>query len=169
MIRFVRIGLFAALLGLTTAAFSQNSSVSVEKFGISLSIVFKGAQAEITVSAPAKGWVAVGFDPSSRMKDAGFLIGYVKDGTAFARDDFGNGSFSHAEDAKLGGKNSILSFRGVEQNGATTMTFVVERDSGDAMDAKLTPGVHDVILAYSNSDSFSAVHSRVAKTTITLP
>jgi hypothetical protein len=113
--------------------------------------------------------VAVGFDPSNKMKDAGIFIGYVKDGVAYARDDFGTSAMSHASDESVGGKSSIISFKGTENDGATTMTFVVPVDSGDPKDAKLSPGQHTVILAASNSDSFTGFHSKVGKTVITLP
>jgi hypothetical protein len=97
------------------------------------------------------------------------LIGYVKDGVAYARDDFGTGTGSHADDEKVGGKNSIISFRGTEANGRTTMTFVVPVNSGDSKDSPLVPGKHTVILAASNSDSFTGFHSKVGKTEIVLP
>ena len=43
----------------------------------------------IQVTAQTTGWVAVGFDPSSKIKDANILIGYVAADGAFLRDDFG--------------------------------------------------------------------------------
>ena len=160
---------------LTVAAFSalsagaQSAPVVAERNGISLSVLVKGAEAEITVSADVQGWVAVGFNPSNKMKDANMLIGYVKDGVAHARDDFGTGTGSHADDEKVGGKNSIISFRGSEAGGKTTMTFVVPVDSGDSKDSPLVSGKHTVILAASNSDTFTGIHSKVAKTELVLP
>lgn len=159
----------ALLLALGTSAFAQSAPVVAEAGGINLSIVFKGDTAEVTVSAPVKGWVAVGFDPTNTMKDANFLIGYVKNGVAVARDDFGVGYTAHAEDEKIGGKNNILSFSGSEVDGTTTMTFVIPRDSGDPKDHPLTAGPHSVILGASNSDSFSIIHSRVGMANIVLP
>jgi hypothetical protein len=151
------------------SAWAQNAPVAAEKNGISVSVLIKGDTAEITVSAEVRGWVAVGFNPTNKMKDADILIGYVKNGVAYARDDFGTGTGSHAEDEKIGGKNSIISFSGTESGGRTTMTFVVPRDSGDHKDSKLLPGKHVVILAASNSDSFTGFHSKVGKTEIILP
>jgi hypothetical protein len=141
MNHYSRIGFsLVLLLALGTAAFAQNEPIVAEASGIKLSIVLKGDTAEVTVSAPVTGWVAVGFDPSNRMKDANFLIGYVKNGVAAARDDFGVGATSHAEDEKIGGKNNIISFSGTESDGTTTMTFIIPRDSGDSKDHPLSPG-----------------------------
>lgn len=163
----VCISLAAAALSVFSAG-AQSAPVVAEKNGISLSVLIKGAEAEITVSAAVRGWVAVGFNPSNKMKDADMLIGYVKDGVAHARDDFGTGTGSHAADEKVGGKNSIISFNGTEKDKHTSMTFVVPVDSGDPKDSKLTPGKHVVILAASNSDSFTGFHSKVAKLEIEL-
>lgn len=159
----------AAALITSIAAAAQAAPVVVEANGIRLSVLVKGANLEVTVRAPTSGWVAVGFNPSNKMKDADFLIGYVKDGKAFARDDFGTGTGSHAEDAKIGGKDNLVSFSGVEKDGVTEVTFVVPRDSGDAKDSKLLAGEHSVILAYSRGDSFAAGHAAVAKAKIVLP
>lgn len=166
-----RIIALAAIAAIASAAalWAQGAPVVAEQNDIRLSVLIKGDTAEVTVSAPGTGWVAVGFNPSSRMKDANFLIGYVKDGTAFARDDFGVSNTSHKADEELGGKNNLISFSGTEANGVTTMTFVVPRDSGDSKDSKLGPGQHTVILGYSNADNFTGFHKKVGKTTIVLP
>lgn len=157
------------ILAFGAFASAQSSPVVAESNGIKLSIVFKGDNAEVTVGAAVKGWVAVGFDPSSRMKDANFLIGYVKDGQAFARDDFGISATSHAPDVKVGGKDNLISFSGTEANGYTTMTFVIPRDSGDSKDHPLSAGQHTVILGASAGDSFTAMHSKIGKVTVTFP
>jgi hypothetical protein len=165
-----RIG-FALILivAFVAAASAEEAPVVAEANGIKLSIVFKGDTAEITVSAHTKGWVAVGFDPTNKMKDANFLIGYVKDGTAVARDDFGTANTSHKPDVDIGGKNDLISFSGTEADGNTTMTFVIPRNSGDSKDHPLSPGTHTVILGASGSDSFSGFHSKVGKTTVVFP
>lgn len=160
---------FSAALFMVFPAWTQEAPVVAEKNGVRLSVVVRGTEASITVSADVRGWVAVGFNPSNKMKDADMLIGYVKDGTAYARDDFGTGTGSHADDVKVGGKNSIISFSGSERDGKTTMTFVVPRNSGDPKDSPLTAGKHVVILAASNSDSFTGFHSKVGKTEIVIP
>jgi hypothetical protein len=159
----------AFFLTLGAAAFAQTAPVTAESNGIKLSIVFKGDTAEITVGAPVTGWVAVGFDPSSMMKDANFLIGYVKNGAAVARDDFGVANTAHAEDAKIGGKNDLISFSGTEKDKYTTMTFVIPRDSGDSKDHPLSAGPHTVILGASNSDSLTGIHNKIGKVNVVFP
>lgn len=161
--------IFIALGAASVSASAADAPIIVVKNGIRLSVLLSGETAEITVRAPVSGWIAVGFDPSKKMKDADLLIGYIKDGKAFARDDFGTGQISHADDTKSGGKASILSYSGTEEGGFTTITFTVARDSGDPKDAKLLAGIHKVILACSNSDNFTGIHAKRATTTIELP
>lgn len=163
ILAFLIVGTVAGL------AFSQSAPITAEANGIKVSIVVSADKAEVTVSAAAKGWVAVGFNPTTRMKDANFLIGYVKDGVAYARDDYGVGTGAHQDDEKIGGKNDLISFKGTEVDGVTTMTFVIPRDSGDSKDSKLGPGTHNIIVGMSGSDNFTGFHSKVGKTTITLP
>lgn len=162
---------FSLIFVLVFGAFAsaQETPVVAEANGIKLSIVFKGDIAEVTVGAAVRGWVAVGFDPSSRMKDANFLIGYVKDGQAFARDDFGVSATRHAADITLGGQDNIISFSGTEVDGYTTVTFVIPRDSGDSKDHPLSAGQHTVILGASGGDSFTSMHSKIGKVTVTFP
>ncbi len=161
---------FVFLFAFGAASFAQTAPITAEANGITVSILVKGDNAEVTVNAPVAGWVAVGFDPSSRMKDADFKIGYVKDGVAYARDDFGVSNISHKEDAAIGGKNDLVSFSGTEKDGITSMTFVFPLASGDTNDATLNSGaIHTVILGASRSDSFTGLHSKVGKTTIKIP
>jgi len=167
MKRTLRYALLASVFS-AAAVFAQ-TPVTGERNGISFSILIRGAEAEITVSAAVRGWVGIGFNPTNRMKDADFLIGYVKDGVAFARDDFGTGTGSHRADVDVGGTNNIISFSGTEKDGVTTMTFVVPVDSGDSKDSKLLPGKHSVILGASNSDNFTGIHSKIGKVDIVLP
>jgi hypothetical protein len=155
---------FAAL-----AAQSAAAPLVAEANGIKLSIVLKADTAEITVSAKTGGWVAVGFDPASMMKGADILIGYVKDGKAFGRDDTGSSPISHKSDESMGGTSDFVSVAGTEKDGITTLVFTVPRASKDALDKPLTAGKHSVILAYGSADDFSTKHVAKGKAEITIP
>ncbi len=148
---------------------AQGAPISAESNGIKVSIAIVGPNAEITVSAPYSGWVAVGFDPSRKMADANLLIGYVKDGVAYGRDDFGASQVSHKADKDLGGVDNLISVSGSETDGVTTITFVIPVNSGDSKDVALTKGRHQVILAASRSDNFTGMHARIGKASILIP
>ena len=160
------------LIALGTAVvpvFAQDGTVIVEKDEFRLTVRIVGANAEITVRGRTTGWVAVGFDPVNMMKNADIKMGYVKNGEAFARDDFGTAIFLHSDDTKVKGTSNILAIAGTESEGYTTMTFLVPRDSGDPKDAKILKGPHNVILAAGRADNFSSKHMFRVKTSIVLP
>jgi len=124
---------------------------------------------EVVLSAPTTGWVAVGFDPSSRMRDSNFILCAVVDSAPTARDDFGDSGTSHRADASLGGNDDVTIVSGIESDGATTVTFTVPLDSGDAFDRQLIAGNdYTVLLAYSNTDDFAAKHTIRTSVGITL-
>jgi len=113
------------------------------------------------ILAPTTGWVAVGFDPSDNMLDADFLIGYVNNGTAFVRDDFGISETSHSADLGLGGVNNVSRVFGHEENGFTELRFTIPLNSGDSYDRVLQEGIeYEIIFAYgyAGNDDFTSMH-----------
>jgi hypothetical protein len=122
---------------------------------------FIGDEIEFTMTIPTTGWAAVGFNPSRMMKDADYKIGYVANGEAFMRDDYGTGNTSHGPDTSLGGSENIRIISGVEDEGATTLVFALPKNSGDAYDTVFTPGeTYKVLFAYgpSGGDNYTAMH-----------
>ena len=158
-----------ALLGLGTQSDAQDKFNSLTSGGIVLKWRINGNNLDVVVSAETTGWVAVGFDPTRRMKDANIIIGYVKEGKVFIRDDFGVATTFHRSDASLNGKDNVLNTSGIESKGVTTLKFSIPLDSGDRFDRKLEKGKsYTVLLAYGKEDSFSAYHAYRAKAEITL-
>jgi hypothetical protein len=132
---------------------------SVSDKGLVFQWKVEGQSLHVRVAAGTDGWVAVGFDPSSRMKDANFLIGYVEDGQANLRDDFGTGGSSHDSDESLGGTSDFSNLDGAEEEGLTWLSFTIPLDSGDRYDRPLAAGnSYTVILAAGSSDGYGGYH-----------
>ena len=157
-----------ALVLLAGCSPSTNTELTADGYSrvvvgpMDLEWLIDGEEVRVRVGARTTGWVAVGFDPSQRMKDANIIIGYVKDGAAAARDDFGVGATSHAMDDTYGGTQDILDVAGVEEAGRTQLRFTIPLDSGDARDRPLARGKrHRVILAHGRegADDFSTGHT----------
>ncbi len=130
-----------------------------------------GEDLKLRVSAPTTGWVAIGFEPSSAMKDANMIIGHVSGGSASARDDFGTSRTAHASDESLGGSSNVRDISGSEEDGHTTLRFTIPLDSGDEYDQPLSPGsTHKVIYAYGpdGADDYSTYHAARGSLEITL-
>ena len=122
------------------------------------------------VSAKTKGWVAVGFNPSKKMKDANYIIGYVKDGEAMVADHFGDKSTGHSPDEKLGGTSDVTLVGGTEDGGVTTIEFTIPVNSGDKYDSALTvDGDTVVLLAFGpDRDSLKPRHKNKVSKTVNL-
>ena len=149
----------------TNASGYQEISVS----GIRLQWKVVNDSLEVILSAPTAGWVAVGFDPTSIMKDANFVIGYVSSGVVTIRDDYGDSVTSHRADTSDGGTDDVSDASGTESGGTTELSFTIPLDSGDSHDRPLTPGqTHKVLLAYSNTEDLTQKHTVRAKVSVIL-
>jgi hypothetical protein len=114
-----------------------------------------------TVKAPTTGWVAVGFDPAVAMMEANLVIGYVKDGQVFIRDDYGSTLTGHDADVNGGGQDNVINKSGKEEGGFTEVNFTIPLDSGDERDRKLVVGqTYKVLFAYgpNGADNFTTQH-----------
>ena len=87
---------------------------SIEKKGIVFSWRINGDFLDIIISAPCKGWISVGIDPTVKMKDADIIIGYIKKGKVFIVDNYGTGPVFHKPDTSLGGEDNIQNKAGKE-------------------------------------------------------
>jgi hypothetical protein len=132
--------------------------VKVRKMSFSWRI--NGDRLAIKLTAETTGWVGIGFNPSDEMKDANFVLGYVKKGKARLTDEFGIGETKHSSDKKLGGSNEAVLVSGTEKSGVTTVEFTIPLHSGDKYDSEIkVDGDTVVLLAYGpGRDSFRTRH-----------
>ncbi len=142
----------------SSAAMDYDHKIEVEK--ISFEWKLDGDVMHIQIGAETTGWVGIGFNPSDEMKDAGFVLGYVKDGEVKITDDFGTAGKQHEPDNKLDGKDDISNAEGSEENGRTVIRFTIPLNSGDPHDQVIAAGKENtVLLAYSTGrDSFKTRH-----------
>lgn len=123
----------------------------------------------IGIRAKTTGWVAVGIEPSSRMKDADMIFGFVKDGRATVSDQFSTGTYGpHSADTVLGGTDDILEFGGKEEGGYTIIEFKRALNTGDKYDNKLTKGAIKIIWSYGLTDDLTIKHASRGYGEITL-
>ena len=131
----------------------------------------EGDLLEMSITAPTTGWVAVGFDPSTAMKDGDIIIGYIENGDIFLRDDFGDGYTSHSSDEDLGGTDDVNIISGEEVAGKTQISFSIPLGSNDEFDKFLESGeTFKVMLAYGpdDADNYNGYHSWVETFEITI-
>ena len=115
----------------------------------------------VAVQASTTGWVAVGFQPGARMKNADIVFGMVENGQATVLDSFSTGDFGpHNADVKQGGTDDLLVVAGAEIDSTTTIEFERKLDTGDPRDVVLERGTPvQIIWAYGSSDGERVGHS----------
>lgn len=152
--------IFAFLISMVNVAQSAEyqHSLTADKMTFDWSV--EGDQLAVKLSAPTTGWVAVGFNPSKKMKDANIVIGYVKKGKVKIVDHFGTAATQHKGDEKIGGAENVTVIGGSEEGDVTTIEFSIPLNSGDEKDGAIDPNADTtVILAYGTErDSFKMKH-----------
>jgi hypothetical protein len=143
-------------LGQAENEFSHEISVESMKFEWKLA----GDTIKIRLSAKTDGWVGVGFNPTSRMKDANFIIGYVKDGEVKVVDHYGATERQHRDDRRGGGESHVSDISGKEENGVTELLFTIPLDSGGPKDRPIFTDKNNIILLAHGAgrDSFRTKH-----------
>ena len=150
-----------------TAKETPYTTVKAGKFTFAYKV--DGANLCARVTYPTKGWVAVGFNPTSMMKGANMIMGALVNGKTVSSDEYGVSDVSHKPDTAIGGKNNILSADCKQANGVTEFSFTIPLDSGDPKDVKLSVGAKvKVIFAAGATANFKDKHIDVEKKTITL-
>lgn len=67
-----------------------------------------GQMVYLGVKVKTTGWIAIGIQPGTRMKDADMIIGFVRGGETQVFDQFSTGDYGpHGDDTSLGGTNDI--------------------------------------------------------------
>ena len=119
-----------------------------------------GDTIQIQLSAKTDGWVGIGFNPTTRMKDANFIIGYVKDGEVTVTDHYGTTERQHEKDTKAGGERHVDNISGKEENGLTEIAFTIPVNSGGPKDRPIwTNKENTILLAHgAGRDSFRTKH-----------
>ncbi len=156
-------GTILALVFILTGSFqlyAQDYAHEAKAKNISFNWKIEGSELMVKISAKTTGWVGIGFNPSTQMKDANFIVGYVKSGKPSITDDFGHGERTHKADEKLGGANNATLIGGTEEGGVTSIEFSIPLNSGDKTDSVINPnGKTVVLLAYGGKrDSFKSKH-----------
>ena len=171
MKRIIFSAAFAAFMLLSFSSFGQDAYSEITAQNIVLKWRVDGANLNIIISAPTTGWISVGFDPTNRMKDSNIIIGYVKNGQAVLRDDYGHAPVGHKSDESSRGTDNISNAEGSEQNNVTELRFTIPLNSGDRYDRVLVPGrTYKVNLAHGKKgqDNFNAYHAARTQVEITL-
>jgi hypothetical protein len=118
---------------------------------------------KIAMVAEASGIVAIGIEPTKRMKDADMIIGWRVDTGGFEVHDAWSVDETgpHPDDTAEGGTFDLLEYTAKESGGVTTVEFTRNLTTGDKYDKDFPKeGKVKIIWATSDDDDFSAYHGR---------
>lgn len=148
------------LLGSVASLQAAEYDHEIKDNKISFAWKVDGATLAVKMAAATEGWVGIGFNPTKGMKDADFILGYVKDGKAKISDEYGDNESAHALDQKLGGTDDAILIGGSEAGGMTTIEFTIPLKSADKNDTSINvDGDTIVLLAYgAGRDSLISKH-----------
>lgn len=120
-----------------------------------------GDKIRMALKAKTNGYVAIGFDPAERMKNADIILGFVKDGKAVVADMYSTGPTGpHPVDDQQGGKNDVTGLGGSKKDGVTILEFERKLATGDPKDKEIVLGENKVIWAIGDEETFSAKHTK---------
>jgi hypothetical protein len=71
-----------------------------------------GASLLVKLKADTPGWLGIGFNPTVGMKDATFVIGFVKNGQVTITQQHGTDLKQHLKDSDLGGSDNMAAAAG---------------------------------------------------------
>ncbi len=117
----------------------------------------------LAMEVKTDGWVAIGFEPSDRMKDADMIIGWVTgSGEINVIDAYSTGvNGPHPPDTEIGGTRDILCYGGKEIGGTTIIELKRLLSTGDDRDKNIpSKGELDIIWAFGQNDNFDSAHTR---------
>jgi hypothetical protein len=118
-----------------------------------------GAKLMIKLKAETMGWIGAGFNPTEGMKDATFIIGYVKNGAVTITEQHGTDLKQHLKDTDLGGSDNVADVDGRQANNQTEISFSIPLKSPDKLDRPIDPkGDTVVLLAYGMGTELGQQH-----------
>jgi len=147
--------LFPSLLNWITVPVNTAADNPLTVDGITLQYYLYPDSIEIQLSAPTKGWVAVGFHSENQLVGSDLLMFSVQHGQIVYQDQYIRNWNDHPQDSILGGRNNISIIGYLEDEGSTSVKFKIPINSGDAYD-KAHQFDQDfwLLLAYSVEDDF---------------
>ena len=107
------------------------------------------------VSAPTKGWVAVGFNRSAELAGTNLIMGCVENGRVKIEDRYIVEPGQHKSKVELGSSDRISDRGGEWKQGVTRLSFSIPLEAQDKFSHTLKAGEwYHILLAYSRETDF---------------
>jgi hypothetical protein len=139
---------------------ADNEYAKMQSFGeIEVYSRIDGEKVRIALKAKTNGYVAIGFDPSNKMKDADIILGFVKDGKAVVYDMFSPGTTgTHPPKDEQGGKIDVTVFGGSKKDGVTVIEFERLLVTGNPRGKEIKVGDNKIIWSVGSTEDATEKH-----------
>lgn len=158
---YIKLHITLFLLLAHTVVLSQQ----VNHKGMTFSWAFQGDHLQCTVSAPGRGWVAIGFNDQNSIQGSNLIMGAFEKGHFKMSDRYVVSHGNHRSVLSLKVSEAISERKVFETNQGTTMTFKIKCHPNDSLHKPLVKDQEYTIwLAYSREDDFghhSAMRSSI--------
>ncbi len=126
---------------------------------------YQGELIQFELSAPTKGWLAIGFNEKPTLSGAYLLMGRITKSGAELTEHYtiSHGNYQSIE--SLGGEASVYEVSGKEVLGKSTVKFSIPINQQDLFRKDLSKGsTYQLIMAFSQADDFQ--HHSIMRTSI---
>lgn len=141
---------------------------SLEVNGMKVKWVIKDKHIQFELSAPTKGWLAIGFNETEALPNTYLVMACVVHGKVMVVEHKTLAPGNYQPITALGGQASVVLLGGKEQDNATTVQFSIPQQVADGFHKRLLPGSKwHLLMAYSREDDFkhhSMMRSNIAIT-----
>ncbi|GCC52411.1 hypothetical protein SanaruYs_26480 [Chryseotalea sanaruensis] len=142
-----------------------DSTQSVKIKGVHFSWHFDEDFLHCKVTAPTKGWVAIGFNKKNDLAGTNLIMAAAEKDFYKMDDRYIIAAANHKSIIELGGSEGITKRFCQESNGVTKVHFSMHRSVNDKFHHELNEGEsYFILLAYSNEDDFA--HHSAMRTSI---
>lgn len=161
-----------AILICVSESLSNNESIDgstapslVEKNGMKVHWEHRSDSVHFDVSAPTTGWLAIGFNPSDRLKNTYLIMGCHTGGSPRLVEHYAVKPGDYRPIVEFGGQPQATRINGTEKGGKTRLRFSLPLKAADHYRKDLHPGrQYFMLMAYSRSDDFQ--HHSIMRTSV---
>lgn len=154
----------------TQCSFQTQSNQNMRKItknGMTVNWQIEGERLRLTMSAPTRGWVAIGFNDREGLAGTNLIMGCVKEGKAEVSDRYIVASGDHRSIVGMGGTAATQLVSGRETGDSTTLEFTLPLRAPDRWHHDLKTGkIYYLLMAFSRDDDFA--HHSMMRTSETI-
>ena len=160
--------LIMLLVTLILAGFAMSASEpmkTIQRNGMTVQWQLAETELHVWMSAPTKGWVAVGLNPDNQLAGTSLLMGRIQNGNPEVKDFYILAPGKYEPVTNLGGASHVTTLNGAENVHGTQLHFTIPLNTDSEWHHDLQTGMAmHLLMAYSRSDDFK--HHSIMRTSV---